>query len=130
MSAFRALTEAGAAFATERHLATLSTMAPWGGIHVVPVGFTLHDGVVRIITSRASQKVRNVRRDGAATVSQVGGPAWLTIQGIATVHDDPDEVALAVALYSQRYRQPRENPERVAIHIAPTRFMGSSEILV
>lgn len=130
MTGLRALTEAGVAFVTERHLATLSTMAPWGGIHVVPVGFTLHDDIVRIITSRTSQKVRNVQRDGTASVSQVGGPAWLTIQGVASVHDDPDDVAHAVALYSRRYRHPRENPERVAIHIAPTRFMGSGGMLV
>ena len=125
----RELSEAGEAFVRERHIATLSTMAPWGGIHAVPVGFTLHDGVLRIITSRDSQKVRNVLRDATATVSQVDGARWLAFPATATVHDDPDEVALAVELYAQRYRQPRVNPSRVAIHLVPVRLMGSSGLL-
>lgn len=115
---------------TERHLATLSTFAPWGGIHSVPVGFTLHDGILRIICSGGSQKVRNLRRDPTATVSQFDGAAWITFQGIGSVHDDPDEVARAVELYAGRYRQPRVNPLRVAIHIDPTRVMASSGLLV
>jgi len=120
------LSEAGIEFVRERHIGTLSTMAPWGGIHAVAVGFTLHDGLLRIITSRDSQKVRNVRRDGTATISQVDGARWLSFQGTATVHDDPDEVALAVGLYAERYRQPRVNPLRVTIILTPSRLMGSS----
>lgn len=125
----RELSEAGIEFVRERHIGTLSTLAPWGGIHAVAVGFTLHDGLLRIITSRDSQKVRNVRRDGTATISQVDGARWLSFQGTATVHDDPDEVALAVALYAERYRQPRVNPLRVTIVHTPTRLMGSSGLL-
>jgi len=125
----RDLTSAGLDFVTERHLATLSTIAPWGGIHAVPVGFTFHDGVLRIITSRGSQKVRNVLRDATASVSQVEGAKWLSFQGAASIHDDPGEVALAVSLYAERYRQPRENPQRVAIHIIPNRVMGSAGLL-
>lgn len=120
------MSEAGIEFVRERHIGTLSTMAPWGGIHAVAVGFTLHDGLLRIITSRDSQKVRNVRRDGTATISQVDGARWLSFQGTATVHDDPDEVALAVGLYAERYRQPRVNPLRVTIILTPSRLMGSS----
>ncbi len=126
----RGLSAAGLDFVRERHLATLSTMAPWGGIHSVPVGFTFHEGVLRVITSRQSQKVRNVLRDGTATISQVDGARWLTFPGTATVHDDPEEVALAVALYAGRYRQPRVNPARVAIHLEPSRLMGSSGLLI
>ena len=122
----RELSEAGIEFVRERHIGTLSTLAPWGGIHAVAVGFTLHDGLLRIITSRDSQKVRNVRRDGTATISQVDGARWLSFQGTATVHDDPDEVALAVGLYAERYRQPRVNPLRVTIILTPSRLMGSS----
>ena len=120
------MSEAGIEFVRERHIGTLSTMAPWGGIHAVAVGFTLHDGLLRIITSRDSQKVRNVRRDGTATISQVDGARWLSFQGTATVHDDPDEIALAVGFYAERYRQPRVNPLRVTIILTPSRLMGSS----
>ena len=122
----RELSEAGIEFVRERHIGTLSTLAPRGGIHAVAVGFTLHDGLLRIITSRVSQKVRNVRRDGTATISQVDGARWLSFQGTATVHDDPDEVALAVGFYAERYRQPRVNPLRVTIILTPSRLMGSS----
>lgn len=122
----RELTSEGVDFVRQRHLATLSTFAKGGGIHVVPVGFTLHDGVVRIITSGGSQKVRNLARNGEATVCQVDGARWIAFQGVATVQDDPAQVALAVELYAQRYRQPRENPARVAILLEPRRVLGSA----
>ena len=125
----RELTAAGAEFVRERHLGTLSTISKWGGIHAVPVGFTFHDGIVRIITSRTSQKVQNVLRTETATVSAVDGARWIAFQGIATVHDDPAEVARAVAFYADRYRQPRVNPQRVAIHLVPSRLMGSAGLL-
>ena len=115
----------GLTFVTDRHLATLSTFGPDGGIHVVPVGFTYRDGVVRIITSGTSQKVANLRRDPRATVSQLDGPRWITLSGRARVLDDPESVALAVELYSGRYRVPRVNPLRVAIELEVDRVMGS-----
>ncbi|MFD4957915.1 pyridoxamine 5'-phosphate oxidase family protein [Microbacterium sp. NPDC058389] len=126
----RELTVAGAEFVRERHLGTLSTMSRRGGIHAVPVGFTVNDGIVRIITSRTSQKVQNILRDGTATVSAVHGANWIAFQGTASIHDDPAEVARAVALYAEKYRQPRENPLRVAIHVVPDRLMGSAGLLV
>ncbi|MBW9092613.1 TIGR03618 family F420-dependent PPOX class oxidoreductase [Microbacterium jejuense] len=126
----RELTAAGVEFVRERHLGTLSTISRQGAIHAVPVGFTFHDGIVRIITSRSSQKVHNVLRNGTATVSAVEGARWIAFQGTASVHDDLADVARAVALYAERYRQPRENPQRVAIHLVPTRLMGSAGLLV
>ena len=78
------LTEAASAFVTDRHLAILSTPTPApishpittsrpapgttptpalvSRIHSVPVGFTFENGVVRIITSDGTQKVRNAER--------------------------------------------------------------------
>jgi len=124
--ASRALTDDGVRFVSDRHLATLSTIGPTGGIHVVAVGFTFVDGVVRIITSDGSQKVRNVERDGRATVAQVSGPQWLSIAGSAVIDRDAEAVALAERLYAERYRQPRPNPRRVVIRIAPDRTLGSA----
>lgn len=115
----------GQTFVTDRHLATLSTFGPDGGIHVVPVGFTFRDGLVRIITSGTSQKVANLRRDPRATVSQVDGARWITLAGRASVVDDLESVALAVELYAGRYREPRVNPLRVAIVLDVERVMGS-----
>lgn len=126
MNAPASLTGDGLTFVTDYHLATLSTMGPSGGIHVVAVGFTYVDGVVRIITSDGTQKVRNVERDPRATVAQIAGPKWLSIAGHAVIEREPDAVAHAVALYAARYRQPRENPKRVVIRLTPDKTMGSA----
>jgi PPOX class probable F420-dependent enzyme len=119
------LTDTAQTFVTERHLATLSTLAADGTVHAVPVGFTVKDGVARVIASGSSQKVRNVRLRGHATISQYDGPTWITLIGTGRVLDDAESVAEAVALYAERYRQPGENPERVAILIDIAKVMGS-----
>ena len=119
------LTADGRRFLSDRHLATLSTVGPRQDLHVVAVGFTYIDGVVRVITSGGSQKVRNIERDERATVAQVSGREWLSIAGRAVIERDADAVALAVRLYADRYRQPRENPTRVVIRIDPERVLGS-----
>ena len=121
-----ALTDDGRRFVSDYHLATLSTMGRGGGIHVVAVGFTFVDGVIRIITSDHSQKVRNIERDPRATVAQVSGPQWLSIAGLGVIERDPDAVAHAVQLYAGRYRQPRPNPRRVVIRITPEKALGST----
>ncbi len=116
------------AFLTERHLATLTTLRPDGSPHVVPVGFTW-DGdqaLVRVITSGTSAKARHADAGGRAVVCQVDGRRWLTLEGTVRVSRDPDTVADAVARYAGRYRQPRENPARVALLIAVDRVLGSA----
>lgn len=114
------------AFLAERHLATLTTMAPGGWPHVVAVGFTFDpaDGLVRIITGASSQKAANARRGGRAAVGQVDGARWLSLEGPVTVTSEPERVAAAVAAYTARYRPPRENPTRVAIEITVERVLG------
>ena len=116
------------AFAAERHLATLTTLRPDATPHVVPVGFTWdsHAGLVRIITFASSRKVRNLRASpgGRAVVCQVDGGRWLAFEGPSTVTDDAGRVAEAVARYAERYRQPGERADRVAIEIAVDRVLG------
>jgi len=123
------LSPEGLVFVTEYHLASLSTMGPDGRIHVVPVGFTYREGLVRVITSGPSQKVVNLRRDARATVSQVEGAGWITFAGTARILEDPESVALAVRLYAARYREPRVNPLRVAIVIEVETVMASAGLL-
>ncbi|GLJ59892.1 MULTISPECIES: PPOX class F420-dependent oxidoreductase [Microbacterium] len=120
------ISEAGLAFVSERHLATLSTIGRDGRIHAVPVGMTYRDGVVRIIGTRGTQKFVNAARAGRATVSSVDGARWISFEGPARVRDEPEAVAEAVRLYTERYRQPRENPRRVVLEIAVERVMGSA----
>ena len=114
------------AFLAERHLGTLSTTRRDGTLHVCAVGFTWDAGaaLVRVITHDGSQKVRNVERSGRAAVAQVDGGRWLSLEGPARVSRDPAAVAEAVARYAERYKDPRPNPERVAIEISVERVLG------
>lgn len=124
------LSPAAVDFVTERHLATLTTLRADGTPHVVAVGFTwdAEAGIARVITNDGSVKVRNVRRSGYAAVSQVDGIRWLTLEGPATVLDDPVSVGEAVQRYAGRYRVPRENPTRVVIAIQVQRVLSSSTL--
>lgn len=123
------LTPAMLAFVHERHLATLTTLRADGSPHVVPVGFSYDQdaNVVRVITFFPSQKAINAQRGCRAAVSQVDGGRWITLEGVArlvTLEDDPDEVRRAVDGYAQRYREPKERENRVAIIIAVDNVLG------
>lgn len=113
-------------FLTERHLGTLTTLRADGTPHVVAIAFTVDPGasLVRIITSQGTQKVRNLERKGMATVCQVDGRRWLTLEGSAVVTEDPERVAGAVAAFEERYRPARDNPRRVAVEITVERILG------
>ena len=58
-------------------------------------------------------------------VCQVDGRRWTTLEGTATLREDPDSVADAVQRYAARYRQPRVNPARVVLEIAVDRVLGN-----
>ncbi len=120
------LTDTEKAFLSERHLGTLTTIRPDGTPHVVAVAFAYDAdaGLVRIISSDNTQKVKNTERHGRVAVCQVDGPRWLTLEGEARVVRDPDGIARAVSGFEARYRPARENPDRVAIEITVDRLMG------
>lgn len=120
------LSPALAAFVAERHTAVLVTQRADGSPHAVPVGFTLTEHAVRVITFAPSVKAANARRGGRASVTQVDGGRWVTFEGSVRVLDDPDTVASAVAAYAQRYRQPKERDDRVVIQIEVDRVMCNS----
>ena len=115
-------------FLTERHLATLTTMRADGTPHVVAVGFTFdaERSLVRVITWAGSRKARNVAASpgSPAAVCQVDGGRWLTLEGRATVTDEPEPVAEAVRRYAERYRDPKQRDDRVVIEIAVDRVLG------
>lgn len=125
------ITPALAAFLTERHLASLTTLRADGSPHVVPVGFSYdaHAGEVRIITFDGCQKVANARRGGRAAVSQVDGGRWVTLEGTIRATTNADEVVAAVAGYAARYRPPKDRPDRVALIISVDRILGSRALL-
>lgn len=120
----------GAEFWEERRICFLTTLRPDGTPHLVPVGatFDAETGVARVISSAGSRKVRNVRAAGPGArvaVGQVDGRRWSTLEGTALVKDDPASVADAERRYTERYKPPRPNPERVVIEITVTRVMGT-----
>lgn len=121
------LTEEALAFLTERHLATCTTLRADGTPHVTPVGFTWDPeaGLARVICSGTSQKARNAAGRDRVALCSVDGRRWLTLEGRAVVRDDPSAVAEGVRRYAQRYRTPRENPQRVVIEVTVDRVLGS-----
>jgi PPOX class probable F420-dependent enzyme len=121
------------AFWREYHLCTLTTHRPDGSPHVVPVGVTYDPdaGLARITTNTASVKAGHVRAAGPGgarvAVCQVDRGRWATLEGTATVSEDPERIAEAVRRYGERYgRELAHNPDRVVIEIALTRAMGSA----
>ena len=116
-----------AAFWTERHLCTVTTLRPDGSPHVVPMGVVLDPdaGLGWAITSATSQKSRNLAAGGPVAVCQVDGRHWSTVEGHATVRSDADAVEEAVRRYAERYRTPRPNPSRVALRIEVSRVLGN-----
>ncbi|GAB3851129.1 F420-dependent biliverdin reductase [Nocardioides maradonensis] len=121
----------GLAFLAERVIGTLASTRADGTIHLAPVGFTvdLATRTAWVITDGGSAKAANLHRSPVAAVSQVQGARWISLDGVATVHDDPATVADAVARYAVRYKPPRQNPTRVAISVEIRRVMASRSLL-
>jgi hypothetical protein len=114
------------AFLAERHLATVDHLArrriATRGARRVQLRRRSH--LVRVITFARSAKARNAARGGRAAVSQVDGARWATLEGVVRLADDPESVALAVAGYAKRYRQPGQRADPVAIEITVDKVMG------
>lgn len=121
------LSRGASEFLAERHLATIATRRPDGSLHAVPVGFTVDQSEASawVITSAGSIKIRNIRSGSRACLCQVDGRRWLSLEGPATVHTEPEIVAEAVRRYGQRYQAPRPNPLRVCIEVRIERVQGS-----
>ena len=119
-------------FWTERHLCMLSTVRKDGTVHVVMVGATVDfEAGSRGSSARdGSHKARQIRDAGAegaaVAVSQVEGRAGPRSRAGPSCATSPEQVADAVRRYAERYRQPRENPERVVIEITVTKVLGNA----
>ncbi|KAA2258065.1 PPOX class F420-dependent oxidoreductase [Solihabitans fulvus] len=116
-------------FLTEPHLATLTTFRPDGSPHVVAVRFTWDGaaGLARVLTVASSRKARNLLAapGSRAALCQVAGFRWITLEGTATVSDDPARVADGARRYARRYQSPPPNPPgRVVVEIAVDRAMN------
>jgi hypothetical protein len=80
-----------------------------------------------VMTVATRRKARNLLAGpgGRASVCQVVGPRWITLEGPATVSDDPRRVAEGAWRYARRYCSPPPNPPGlVVIEIAVDRVLG------
>ncbi|MCX4870397.1 TIGR03618 family F420-dependent PPOX class oxidoreductase [Streptomyces sp. NBC_00257] len=119
----RAATELPAttrAFLARPHTATLTTLRPDGTPHVTPVRFTFDTatGLVRVTTRAGARKARNVAAGGRVArvaLCQADGFRWVTLEGRATVTDDPVRLTDAVRRYTARYRAAPPAPEDLAV---------------
>jgi PPOX class probable F420-dependent enzyme len=123
------LSDSAEAFLAENHICTLTTIRPDGSPHAVPVRFTWDGkaGLARVMTLGSRHKVRNLVAGpgGRAAVCQAVGPRWITLEGPATVSDDPVRVAQGVDGYIKRYwAPPPSHPELVVIEIEVDRVLG------
>ncbi|MFF0739087.1 pyridoxamine 5'-phosphate oxidase family protein [Streptomyces sp. NPDC004111] len=116
-------------FLTDPHTATFTTLRPDGTPHVTPVRFTFDTaaGLARVTTRAGARKARNVAAGGPAAriaLCQADGFRWVTLEGLATVTDDPARLAKAVRRYTDRYRAaPPAPPDLVVIEIAVDRVL-------
>jgi hypothetical protein len=111
---------------------------------VVPVGFTWDasggaagagDGVglARVTMRVTSRKARNVAEapggSARAVLCSVEGRSWVTLEGTASITDDPDEVAEALRRYALRYqRTPGHDPARVVLRLVVDKVMASADL--
>lgn len=116
-------------FLAQNAICTLSTSRPDGSPHVTAVRFSWDSkaGLARVMTVGTRRKARNISENPHAWVSlcQLVGYRWLTLEGPATVSDDPERVAEGIRRYIKRYgSSPPNLPGLVVIEIAAQGVMG------
>src|SRR5215472_4101047 len=78
-------------------ICTLTTCRPDGSPHVTPVRFTWDGdaGIARVMTVGSRQKARNISENPGARASlcQLIGYSWVTLEGPAVVSEDPARIA-------------------------------------
>ena len=122
-----ALPDDVAAFLAERHLATLTTLRADGSPHVVPVGFS-YDAA----DPPGPHHHLRRRRPRSPTPAGAGGPRWpgrrrpvADARGHRVGHrPTPTGWPPRWPRYGERYRQPGERDDRVALEIAVDRILG------
>ncbi len=125
--------------------AALTTVRPDGTLHVAPVRFSWDRiaRIARVMTVAGRAKVRNIESGSPgssdtpprAALCQVAGIRWITLEGPATISNDPERVADAERRYLERYGHAPPDPAGlVVIEIEVARvssaFDGGSSLRV
>lgn len=103
----------------------LASLGPDGEPQVHPVWYDWQDGTLRLSTTRARQKLRNIERDPrvAATILDPDNDyRYLEVRGrVVAVDDDPDKkfIDFLAGKYLGRDEYPRKDPraQRVVVSI-------------
>jgi PPOX class probable F420-dependent enzyme len=80
-----------------RHTCWLATIDPDGRPHVTGIGALWTEGTFWFETGESSRKGRNLARDPRCTLSVSVREFDLVVEGVASVVEDPDTVALRAA---------------------------------
>ncbi|HEX8918104.1 MAG TPA: PPOX class F420-dependent oxidoreductase [Chloroflexota bacterium] len=127
------------AFITTHHHAVLATRRRDGSIQMSPVAVGADDdGRLIISTTEPSAKVKNLRRDPAASLCVISdgfyGP-WVQIDGTVTIESLPDALEGLVRYYRkvagehpdwEDYRIAMQREQRVLVHLTIERVAPKS----
>ena len=128
-------------FLDEERVLTCATLGPGGRPHLMPLWYFRDGNTLLAWTYGKSQKVRNVERDGRATVQlEAGRDVYGELRGAmlecdVTLERDPRRVADVGLRLMTRYagatlapaareRVLQQAPKRVVLRFAPTRIVS------
>jgi PPOX class probable F420-dependent enzyme len=100
-----------ASFIERSRTCTMATVGPKGTPHLVAMWYAVVDGQIWFETKARSQKVVNLRRNPAITVSIESGLTYDALQGVSiegrgVVVDDPDALWKVGVSVFERYNGP------------------------
>jgi PPOX class probable F420-dependent enzyme len=119
-------------FLAQAHVAILTTFGPGSRLHAMPVWYLYEDGMFTILTTRGSQKHRNIERhqDVTLVVDRRELPYYaVMVQGKATIGAAPSELRLRMAtryLGAERgaaYTARTARTDSVTIRLRPEKFV-------
>jgi PPOX class probable F420-dependent enzyme len=108
------------------HNIWIATARPDGRPHLIPIWFVWHDGKVWICTPRGSQKIKNLQKNAAISLSLENGTSPVVIEGAAELHFDPPWPDAIVGLFAKKYDwdiRADDSSEHMLVEITPERLL-------
>ena len=104
------------AFIADHRVVICATQGPRGWSHLMPLWYTVRNGHIWAWTYAKSQKVRNLERDGRATLQVEEGVEYAELRGVmietdTVIHRDTELVTEFGAELFQRYGASTAGPE-------------------